>query len=197
MLRLGRRRVDQPPGFQIRHFSKNWVIRPKIAFSNLRKKCKKINFLIKEKSSRALLGDRLRDQANVSCTKETKTAKQHEMTGKYLNWYTCTQKLGFNEKLSKLMTTFFPCKSDQPLLFTLYPGHPDPGLTHQFHRAAKICWGSGLRACLADVGPYCACLSVCMEISDLLYVLQRAPSQLKFRSQTQLSNLWFTSFWRA
>ena len=42
----------------------------------------------KKISSRALLGDRLRDQANVSRYKGKKTAKKHEMTGEYLNWYT-------------------------------------------------------------------------------------------------------------
>lgn len=62
----GKKKINhQAPKLDI-FFPRIELFSSKIGFSNLRKRCKKINFLIKKKniSSRALLGDRLRGQAN-------------------------------------------------------------------------------------------------------------------------------------
>lgn len=89
----------------------------------------------KEKIShqRALLGDRLHGQANMSPdTKETKIAKQHEMNSKYLNWYIHPlRKWGFNEKAIKTNDKYFLHLSPVTLHCSPYRQDPDPGLSRQ------------------------------------------------------------------
>lgn len=73
-----------------------------------------------------------------SSAKEKKMAKQHEMNSKYLNWYThALRKWGFNEKAIKTNDKYFFHLSLEGFCRSPCTQDPDPGLTHQFHRAAE------------------------------------------------------------
>lgn len=102
--------------------------------------------------------------------KETKTAEQHEMNSKYLNWYIHPlRKWGFNEKAIKTNDRYFFHLSPVTLHCSPCRQDPDPGLSCQSSRSNKICYGSysnSTRLMFALI--VFVCLSVCMEMPDLL-----------------------------
>lgn len=109
--------------------------------------------------------------------KETKTAKQHEMNSKYLNWHTHPLwKWGFNEKAIKTDDKYFLHLSQVTLHCLLNTG-PRPWLnTPIFVELHNTCCGSLLKWCKAAVCLYPVCLSVCVEMTDLPGPVMCAPS---------------------
>lgn len=130
-------------------------------------------------------------------TKETKTAKQHEwLANTEIGLRVHSENRVSMKKLSKLMTNiFFPCKSGQPLLLTLYPG-PRSWLNTPVSQSCKMYAEARDPEGAWLMWPL-LCLLVCAHgnIRPSWYPAVCAPSQRTVQaSGPSSSNLWFTSF---